>query len=55
MASQHIRMSEWSTTETDPPHRQDLSNRANENKIISNDTSPAVVNQHDSNDLKNTR
>ena len=51
--SQHLQMSEWSTTEIYLSHRQDLSKRTNENKIVSNDTCIVDVNQHQSKDQKN--
>jgi len=55
MGSQWLQMSEWSTTQTYPSYRQDLSKRANDNKIVSYDTCNVDVNQHSSNNRKKRR
>ena len=55
MTSQHLQMSEWPRLETYLSHRQDLSERANESKIVSNDGCIIDVNQHHSNDQNNRR
>jgi len=55
MGSQWLQMSDWSTTQTYPSHRQDLSKRTNDNNIVAFDTCTIDVNQHHSNDQKSIR
>jgi hypothetical protein len=46
MESQHLQMSEWSTTQTDPSHPPDLSISIDEKTNVSND-----INQNNSTSL----
>ena len=50
MGSQNLQMSEWSTAQTSPSKRENLSKKGNENKIR-----PVDDNQHSSNNQTNRR
>ncbi len=55
MASEHLQMSEWTTTTgAYLSHRQDLS-KENGNRIISNETCVVDVNQRHTSDQNNRR